>query len=475
MKKTQLISLAIVACLLGPTSCNEAEFTHPEPTVQKQKAVTTNDGYNVTAIMLDNYLKLVHIDKDVKNIKSIKDGEQTLAYLVNLKDGWKLISADTRKTPVQAFAKSGTLNLTEESNPAVQLVFGIAAEIRNFKANDKTVEKNGIWKAIEGQIASKAITDKSNKAIARGIGMGMWIAQGDPEYTSETEETPHIITTKWGGGAPYNQFMPYSNTALTQNYNISCVAVASGQIVYHFRKDNNRGITVPVEAYLPNEPNKEMVVTRSSVDGWQLIGKYHNHASMFLAQIAKEVHENYTDTSAYANEAKNVFDKYLLAYSSLDGYDYHNVLYSLQNSYPVFVSGGVKGSYTGHSFIIDSYRSDIENMVINYVWDPEHRITEEEKERYPAEMFKLGADGSETKQEIVSNDENTYFAMNWGEYGGENAIYYLAREYSAPISGSDFAGDYYKPGKDVIYPPSWANKYYNITNVKLMIYNIREK
>ena len=303
----------------------------------------------------------------------------------------------------------------------------------------------------------------------------MWIKQGDPEYVNETNETPHIISTKWGGGAPYNLFMPYSNTALTQNYNISCVAVASGQIVYHFRKDNDRGITVPVEAYLPNEPNKEMVVTRSSVDGWQLIGKYHNHASMFLAQIAKEVHENYADTSAYADEAKNVFDKYLLAYNSLDGYDYYDVLGSLKNNRPVFVSGGVKGNYAGHTFIIDSYRSDIENMVINYVWDPEHRITEEEKEKYPAEMFELSVDGSETKQVIVSNDENTYFAMNWGEYGSGNTTYYLAREYSAPISGSDFAGAYYKPGKDVIHAPSWATKNLNITRVKLIIYNIREK
>lgn len=475
MKLPKLIPMFIGACLLGLTSCNEAEFEPSEYNVCKQETAVKSNGYSVTTNMLDAYLKMTHIDKDVKDIKPIKEGEQTFAYLVSLNDGWKLISADSRKTPIQAFAKNGTIDLSEESNPAVQLVLGIVAEIRNFKAKDKTTEKKGIWQAIENQIATKKTSTNRNKAIARGIGMGMWIAQGDPEYTSETEETPHIITTKWGGGAPYNQFMPYSNTALTQNYNISCVAVASGQIVYHFRKDNNRGITVPVEAYLPNEPNKEMVVTRSSVDGWQLIGKYHNHASMFLAQIAKEVHENYADTSAYANEAKNVFDKYLLAYSSLDGYDYHNVLSSLQNSYPVFVSGGVKGSYTGHSFIIDSYRSDIENMVINYVWDPEHRITEEEKERYPAEMFELGADGSETKQVIVSNDENTYFAMNWGEYGGENAIYYLAREYSAPISGSDFAGDYYKPGKDVIYPPSWANKYYNITNVKLMIYNIREK
>lgn len=473
MKKFQLIFLAIVVCLL-PTSCNEAEFAPSEP-VQRQEAVAINDGYNVNTNMLDSYLKLVHIDKDVKDIEPIKDGGQTLAYLVSLKDGWKLISADSRKTPVQAFAQNGTLNLADESNPAVQLVFGIAAEIRDFKANSKTSDKNGIWKVIEDQIAAKSITAKSKKAITRGIGMGMWIEQGDPEYVNETKETPHIISTKWGGGAPYNLFMPYSNTALTQNYNISCVAVASGQIVYHFRKDNDRGITVPVEAYLPNEPNKEMVVTRSSVDGWPLIGKYHSHASMFLAQIAKDIHENYADASAYADEAKNVFDKYLLAYSSQDGYDYYAVLSSLEGSYPVFVSGGVKGSYTGHSFIIDSYRSNIENMVKNYVWDPEHRITEEEKERYPAEMFELGADGRETKQVIVSNEENTYFAMNWGEYGSGNDIYFLAREYSASVSGSDFAGDYYKPSKNVIYTPSWATSKWNITHVKFMIYNIREK
>ncbi len=473
MRRIPLISLALIAAAIGFVSCNEQDFYRqiPESPNKELNVVVESDSFMVNRSMLNKYLSITGIDKDVTSIVPIKDGNATLAYIVNLKTGWKLISADSRMTPIQAFANAGTLNLAVESDPAVQLVHGIANDIKEFKTSAER-PKSGMWIAIENELA--ILPNASSKVTPRGIGMGMWIKQ-EPEYESSTEEMPHIISTKWGQLAPYNYYMPYINSDLTINANVGCVAVASGQIIYHYRKSNDRGIKVPVAAYLPQEMGKEMVVTHSSVDGWPLIIKYHGHAGMFLAQIAKELETNYTDASAYPDKAKSVFDNYLLAYDSYSGYDYYKVLYSLKGGKPVFASAGVTGGGTGHSFIIDSYRCEIENTVINYVWDPEHRITEEEMQKYPSEMFEQGADGRDTKQEIVSNEENTYLAMNWGDFGSGNEVYYLAREYSAPISGSDFSGDYYKPGKDIIHVPSWKHSNWNVTHMKLIIYNIREK
>lgn len=471
MKRTTLIHLALAIAAICITSCSEPDLTSSLPEATQERYSENDDYYLVTRNMLNRYLSITGNDKKVVSTTTIKDGDTPLAYIVNFKTGCKLISADSRMTPLQAFSKTGTLNLDNDSDPAVQLALGIASDIKKIKeSNDST--KNGFWTAIENE-AAKA-SDKSSKAIARGVGMGMWIQQ-EPEYESYTEEMPHIIATKWGQQIPYNLYMPYINTDLTSNSNVGCVAVASGQIIYHYRKTNDRGIMVPVEAYLPQEVGKEMVVTHSSVDGWALIGKYHSHTSMFLAQIAKELNTDYTDASAYPERAKYVFDKYLLAYDSYSGYNYYKVLNSLKEGNPVFASAGVTGGATGHSFIIDSYRSNIENLIINYVWDSEHRITEEELQTYPSEMFEQGADGSDTREVVSLNEENTYLAMNWGDFGSGNTVYYLAREYSAPRSGSDFAGDYYNPGKDVIHTPAWAHSDWNVTHLKLLIYNIREK
>ncbi len=471
MKTNPFIPLAIVAAAFCITSCNEPNFTSSSSEAIQESIDTNEDCFLVTKSMLNRYLSITGADKNVISTTTIKDGNIPLAYIVNFKTGWKLISADSRMTPILAFAKTGAMNLNNDNDPAVQLALGIASDIKRLKeSNDST--KNGLWAAIENE--KSLASGRSSKAIARGLGMGMWIQQ-EPEYESISEEMPHIIATKWGQQIPYNLFMPYIDQALTSNSNVGCVAVASGQIIYHYRKNNDRGITVPVEAYLPQEVGKEMVVTHSSVDGWPLIGKYHSHASMFLAQIAKELNTDYTDASAYPERAKYVFDKYLLAYDSYNGYNYYKVINSLKEGKPVFASAGVTGGTTGHSFIIDSYRSSIENLIINYVWDPEHRITEEELQTYPSEMFEQGADGRDTKQVISLNEENTYLAMNWGDFGSGNTVYYLAREYSAPRSGSDFAGDYYNPGKDVIHTPSWAHSDWNVTHLKLLIYNIREK
>ncbi len=93
MRRIPLISLALIAAAIGFVSCNEQDFYRqiPESPNKELNVVVESDSFMVNRSMLNKYLSITGIDKDVTSIVPIKDGNATLAYIVNLKTGWKLI------------------------------------------------------------------------------------------------------------------------------------------------------------------------------------------------------------------------------------------------------------------------------------------------------------------------------------------------------------------------------------------------
>ncbi len=91
------------------TGCSDADVFEgtPDATIALASADATTTNYGVTRQMLSKYLNLAHKSAKVKSIVPVcKDGD-TLAYCVNLDEGWKLISGDQRMPPVLAFSDEG--------------------------------------------------------------------------------------------------------------------------------------------------------------------------------------------------------------------------------------------------------------------------------------------------------------------------------------------------------------------------------
>lgn len=50
----------------------------------------------------------------------------------------------------------------------------------------------------------------------------------------------------------------------------------------------------------------------------------------------------------------------------------------------------------------------------------------------------------------------------------------LTHQKESAVSGEDFAGQYNRPGKNIIHTPNWVGGDFTVNGVKLLIYNIRE-
>ena len=79
---------------------------------------------------------------------------------------------------------------------------------------------------------------------------------------------------------------------------VGCSPVAVGQVVYHYRKNNNRNIAIPIEAIGPDATNtNQFIVTNSSSEGWNYLSDSH-YIAMFLRDIGKKMKTKYGTTAS---------------------------------------------------------------------------------------------------------------------------------------------------------------------------------
>ena len=305
--------------------------------------------------------------------------------------------------------------------------------------------------------------------------MGMWIPK-DTIYDTYTNTYPHVISTSWHQGYPYNQFTPLhyiENQSAWMHTPVGCVPVAVGQVIYHYRKDNHRNISIPIASTAPTQTNpNEFTIIDSSTDGWNYLTNSY-YVAMFLRNLGRQMDTQYAiDGSGTSVSTMWVMKQpYLLDYTTKNKYDYNTLINYLQMRQPIIISGS--SSSGSHRFIIDGYKEEISTLSIRYEWDENHIITEEELNRLPQSVFEQGASGETERIEVITSDKNTYITMNWGWTTG-NSNWYLAHEYSSGYAGSDFAGDFNYPQKDYAYPPYWTVSGHTYNSVAYMFYNFRE-
>lgn len=177
---------------------------------------------------------LLSIDKSVK-IKSISpyvSSGKNVFYLINLDDGWRIVSADLRTKALLAKGDSGSIpdSLGYNCNFAFWLE-DIANQILSLKASrNQTMDVS--WGAVGRK--QRSLFQQSLFRSAPVNPDSVWVVFLEQSDTSVSLQTnvPHLLATKWGQGNPWNIKCPIKSNS--KPYLTGCVPTAVSQLLYYF-------------------------------------------------------------------------------------------------------------------------------------------------------------------------------------------------------------------------------------------------
>lgn len=456
MKKTILLfTLALSILLL--VSCSSYYEEHIDNIMERSVPLTRSSesssiddmGYNIDFQLLTKYLRLSGKSKRQHNVTPLVADGEVLAYCVQYDDGWDIISGDKRCAPVMITSDSGICNISDQD---IQGLLDYIKGVRSSNSRDIIP----IWRFLSSEQG-----DGDSVLLTKGGGsesytIGMWRAI-DTILVDEVTEIPHIIQSHWSQGSPWNKFAPYING---NQVSIGSLAVAAGQIIHHYRKNNHQNVAFPTFA-LPGIDSTDFStdVNPNYKDAlrWATMpldsnGVNTDHVATMLVYLEQEVlgfgYESVTP-SYYIDSITNPFPWGKLYCSIYNGYDFDGIYYGLLNGSPACVCSSV--GYSLYSYIIDRYRRTDTYYEITCIWDPDYIVSEEEYYANDPQMFIESASGDE-KTFTKSLITYTYWGMNWGmDDSSYDNRFYLSRSYNA--GGMDDAG--YFPSSVYVNPPYW--------------------
>lgn len=449
--------------------------------------------YTVSKETLEEYLKITKKLQDTTSIVPLTTNGDTLAYFAQYKNGWDVISADTRIEPVLATSDIPVDIVLDKAllNDKFKGVLDYIQSVKDTKATSST----RLWSYLQLRVLSKSETNTQSTKSARGIVPGMWReVSEEPQYSEEYNIIPHIITAQWNQTDPWNKSMPKYND--NTNYFVGCGPVAVGQVIHHFRKNNSRNIAIPQIATTSTNMDEYPAFSNFSSTHWNSLAlnaysneTNKNYTHLFLAYLAQQMDVTLEPdgTGVTIDDMKHALNLYQLDYNHSSTYNYYDIFANLSFGKPVIVGSdiiySIDQSVSQHYYIIDRYKELVFSLTTTYEWIPDYQPTEWELQTLPQWRFELGfPDGREVTEETISRSEYVYFGMNWG-WKAEYAIddFYLVRAYTA--GGEDGAGIY--PGNEIVYTPLWTVRtIYSMNNqdisnearnVHSVFYNIKEK
>lgn len=400
----------------------------------------TSGDYIVSENLLNNYLRLFVKGKQVETIKPICKNNETLAYYVQYanNEGWDLISADKRLSPILVSSDNGILPDIFDEISYLSPVSGMlhsVIDIRKSNCNDE----NGIWNFLSpnskyeryapAELKNKIATKSRNGF--RGLGQGMWIAI-DTLIVDTTISAPRLIVTNWAQDSAstnffFNRFTPIMNN---RHCPVGCGPVAVGQILYKYIKNNPGQHTIPDSAYMHSDGS--VTFSSYSTDNWEHLGVDANYnTTVFLSWLGapSQMHAIYQPTQTgteWINDTTmlrnylNFEDGFAVnnnSSSSLKGYFCNLVTYSIDNGSPIYAESFIGD--TGHVFLIDYYTRSTYQYIIRYEFDPNHVITDDEFYSYPSWRFDWPNNYDPDKDiaqfdECINMNDNIQIKMNWG-------------------------------------------------------------
>lgn len=389
--------------------------------------------------------------EDLATIKEIKDGSETLVYVINYREGgFALVSGKTTYYPVLAFSDTGSFTQSENMHPELkkwlhncESVISGKYELgddtkRVFQSQWASYFENSTQSNVQsltratysvaqqnsflqrkkelGALGYEAIplSQANNLAVSYGLNIDEYeqIAEQSHsplQYTvfafkesfSNSEVGP-LLTTKW------NQHYPYNGLSKVYDYPTGCVTIAMAQIMKYYEH--------PDTYNWANMPNDD-----ATQDTQVLIRDLCN---------ALGISYDSEESGSTINKAKKAFTSDAFQYDAIiKEHNLAEVKESLNKNNPVFMKGTDSES-GAHAWVCDGYEHNCYQMkyFVEYLLGSEgNYYYDKGPYGYPSIDAPLSAD-----------KEYKYLHMNWG-WGGSNNGWFV--EYSAKVGDYDFGSE----------------------------------
>ena len=392
----------------------------------------------------------------LSSIKPYARGKDTLFYIANYSDGWKLISADKRLSPILAEDNTGNFKF----NPAIKTGLDawtddLSDSIQQLKHTTTVNEDNktvSFWNAFASSIEPTQFGDPTDTSE---IGTGYRWARIDRSVTYVTDSiiTDHIIPTVWGEGSPWNCSFPPESTTTGPKLKARPMAVAIAQLLYYCHYELGKPTALRHGSAMSYTASGSHITEYHYLEGtlydpsprWDdmpLIesGSNINYVSEFLMDVGHSAGVSYTSWDIMNRPNVSTILPFGIICNKTD-YNKTTVDTYIEANSPVMICAAKNinpetSSYTNYwTWLIDGKLSRHHQRVQQYEWtlishldffpsfnEPGYTYyTEAEAMAYNPNLYS-------GMMEVVSTTEydTEYYLMNWGSGSGNNSGIYLA-------------------------------------------------
>ena len=472
MKKRRLfiVSLLVIALNGLFVSCSEegngmleeSSLAIQDNMINNTKGFAKNNRlYHVTAEDVSKYSDATR-NKQKYTMDVYEAEGDTLLYLLNYEKGWMIIAGDKRINPIVAESDTGELTLKTDNETFLTWIDSYADEIRFIKKDDSIIENEytKLWDNItRNNSMYKVIKHEHTKEQPEFKWCVVPFTYCDSSYIVET--IPHLISTKWGQGSPWNSKLPLDMNASNSRCPTGCTAVALSQLIYymHYFIGKPTGLYHDISISMSNisGPTTNIGFSRSNYNNnstrWNDMALTYygtgnkSYVGDLMLDVGNRVGMSYSGTGSGANFSTSAVSYYSLTYCGAS-YNFQDVKNDLQNSKPLAITAD--DNTVGHAWIIDG-------LAVRYQhWVTELQFEYSENWMYAwayfdtFEQLQQNYDIQDPSETIILDGGTTttdYLLMNWGWNGSYDNGYYG----SYPSSQWNAGGYQFQYNKQIYY------------------------
>ena len=367
----------------------------------------------------------------VKSVTPLSYNGFLTSYVVEYDSGWEMISSDKRGPFILAKSETGAYDYEDMPEGAKEWISRLNEEVAYRweqhspldEGNENEVSSVNYWSRITCKTLGEGI---ETKQIPDDLPIGHFVYIETTVIPEVYDSIPHLTTTLWGQGAPYNLACPYTSPSLIHKAPAGCGPVAGAQMLYYLH--NKWGVPSLAPSYAnctgyvgnyvfdipsPNSSSIWYSMTNEASSS--------NTAYILMADMGRLSGSTYSSnsTTTYISSLVNALSYYDVS-SSWDNYQKDTVKNSLSEDIPIIMLAqryDSLGVELGHFFLIDGYINYIDRIEDLYMWvveDVPGYLT-------PSPVPSIVVSYSSPYIRLIK--------MNWGWFGSHN-------ELSFALSGS---------------------------------------
>lgn len=420
--------------------------------------------FSVTEKDIWAYIERQNNFPQVRSMEPMVRDEDTLLFIVNLDNGWRVFSADKHLPPVVAEIPEGSFDNMTLENPGLrdwmESMMNLTFKLRRESDVSSATDYTELWVDAPLKIQNRGVN------LVKGLRLGpSWTRVKINQYTTLHQVASYgpLLQTKWGQQDPWNMNLPcYSGNDRFPN---GCVAVAVSQLLYYYHNAINcptglyhslsisdwvlHSATPPDISYYTSVLSRTDYQDSSSRWG-QMIKNYSeyyqyypnsiigtSYVSDLMIDVGNRANMHYYADGSGGGATDNGAQAALVSYglsSSLESFSCTNAYSDIINSKPLYMGASDVLSDDGHSWVIDGVKvyQNVNHYVYQWWLGYMYGVYPEGEEMTPAQAreaaMEIGLDEPEDGMityETVYTDYYSYkFHMNWGWSGISNGYYF---------------------------------------------------